>query len=97
MLIGLNFYGYDFSSIKSEAILGRDVVSIMNKKKVDILWDSISKEHYFHYRDSKNIQHTIYYQTLKSIQERLDFAEENNIGIAIWELGQGLDYFFDLL
>eukprot|EP01080_Neovahlkampfia_damariscottae_P000429 gene430-6842_t len=96
LLIGLNFYGYDYSNIKVDTILGRDVVPIMKDKKVELTWDALNKEHHFQYTDSKNTVHTIYYPTLKSIEERLKFAEENNLGVAIWELGQGLDFFFDL-
>jgi chitinase domain-containing protein 1 len=94
-LIGLNFYGYDFSKT-AEPILGKSFVEILKEKKSEIMWDENAKEHYFHYQDKNNQRHTVYYPSLKSIKERLDFAEKHNLGVAIWELGQGLDYFFDL-
>ena len=49
------------------------------------------------YVDEKAKLHTVYYPTLKFLAERIALAKKVKCGIAIWELGQGLDYFFDLL
>ena len=49
------------------------------------------------YKDEKGISHSIYYPSLLFLKERIDLAKKLHCGISIWELGQGLDYFMDLL
>ncbi|KAM7274952.1 hypothetical protein ACFE04_016818 [Oxalis oulophora] len=99
IFLGINFYGNDF--ILSEdsgggAITGRDYLSILEKHKPVIQWEKKSSEHFFYY-DDKNIKHAVFYPSLMSIYTRLEEARSWGTGISIWEIGQGLEYFFDLL
>ena len=47
--------------------------------------------------DNSEYKEQVWYPTLQSIQARLNFAEMHKMGISIWELGQGLEYFNQLL
>lgn len=94
LLMGVNFYGYDYHPMgaKLEPVIGKQYVSLLEKHKPEIRWDSSGAEHFIEYDG-----HTVFYPSLSSIDARLKLARELGFGIAIWETGQGLDYFYNLL
>ncbi|XP_078168862.1 glycosyl hydrolase superfamily protein [Carex rostrata] len=99
IFLGINFYGNDFviaEDLGGGPIIGRDFISILGKHKPTLLWEERSSEHYFFYMHD-NVKHAVFFPTLMSISVRLEEARAWGTGLSIWEIGQGLDYFFDLL
>lgn len=78
------------------AIIGRDYLSLLEKHRPVLHWDEKSAEHFFIYSHD-DLQHAVFYPSLKSISMRLDEALAWGAGLSLWEIGQGLDYFYDLL
>lgn len=70
---------------------------MLEQYKPQLQWEKNSDEHFFLYTDSQHVKHVVFYPSLMSIAKRLEEAHSSGAGISIWEIGQGLDYFFDIL
>lgn len=100
IFIGINFYGNDFSlsgGLGGGPITGREYLSLLERYRPSLQWEINSAEHYFVYTGDQNDRHVVFYPSLLSIAKRLEEAHTWRAGISIWEIGQGLDYFFDIL
>jgi len=99
IFLGINFYGNDFLLSRGSgggAITGRDFVHLLEKYKPSLQWDEKSLEHFFIY-SHEGVRHAVFFPTLMSLSVRLDEARNWGTGLSIWEIGQGLDFFFDVL
>lgn len=97
ILLGLNFYGNSYTANGGGPIVGTEYVELLKNAKSNqaLSYNNNTAENYVEIRTSQGAK-KIFFPTLYSIQRRLDLAREFGTGIAIWELGQGLDYFYDL-
>jgi chitinase domain-containing protein 1 len=97
ILMGMPMYGYDYEKGKpSEAILGNTFIKYLEQEKPKLRWDKDAHEHWFTFQRG-GIKHTVYYPTLRNIMDRVKIANELGVGISIWEIGQGLPYFYEAL
>ncbi|CAG4956698.1 unnamed protein product [Parnassius apollo] len=98
ILLGLNFYGNSYTANGGGPIVGTEYIELLKNAKTNqvVTYNNNTAENYIEVRTSQGAK-KIFFPTLYSIQKRLDLAREYGTGVAIWELGQGLDYFYDLL
>jgi chitinase domain-containing protein 1 len=98
LLGGVNLYANDFAPENGGGpIIADGVLALLKSKKPKIVWDEKSKEHRFDYQVN-GVQHRVWFPTLQYIQQRIETATTVvGGGLSFWELGQGMDYFYDLL
>lgn len=89
VLLGINFYGYEHD----KPILGKDFKKVLETEKGQVQWNEDFKEQLLTRIDGR----VIYYPSKESIRVRTELAIKYETGIAIWELGQGLEEFFEVL
>ncbi|KAG2524888.1 hypothetical protein JM16_004757 [Phytophthora kernoviae] len=95
ILLGIPFYGYD----NNDPIIGRTYIESLKENDVaKIRWDATAHECQHVYTSvGTGSPHVVFYPCLQFLQDRLALYQEFDVGAAIWELGQGLDFFYDLL
>ncbi|XP_055386382.1 chitinase domain-containing protein 1 [Condylostylus longicornis] len=95
ILLGLNMYGYDYTPDGGGAIIGSQFLDLLKHVKKRLIYDEHDVENFFEVKTQSG-RHIVFYPTLHSLHSRIKLAEELGVGLSLWEMGQGLDYFYDL-
>lgn len=71
---------------------------------MEVRWVEASQEPLFKWKEraeeggkARTTQHFLYYPLPRSLGLRLAEARARGMGVAVWEAGQGVDCFYDLL
>ncbi|KAL3103622.1 hypothetical protein niasHT_026816 [Heterodera trifolii] len=90
ILMGLNFYGYDRTNGQSTALLGNQFIELLSSSDAKLSFEANVGEHRLTFGNNG----IAYYPSIKSIALRLKLAQTMGLGgVAIWDIGQGLDHF----
>lgn len=99
VLVGLAMYGHHDPRGDGvpKALTGNTYVTLLKQHQPRMLLDRKAGEHLFRYPgELPGSRARCYYPTLWSVAQRLRVAAEEGAGAALWEVGQGLDYWYDL-
>lgn len=98
-MVGLPFFGMDFGGSNNAPtyVEGMKFIQTLNESKVSPKYLQVYDETAYFYSRSKS-SHQMFYPSLQDLDVRMKLIDKENIaGFGIWELAQGLPYFFDLL
>jgi spore germination protein YaaH len=98
IFMGIPLYGYDWISPGRAQVIGFERAhQVARRFGAPLKWDAQQHSTYFTYqiRDQK---HTVYFEDLRSLKEKLDLAVAQGIGgIAIWEMNLSYTRFWEVL
>ena len=96
----LPLLGWDFTlpdGAPSASVDGARFLALLREHRPTRFdWHAEAYEHVWSYMKDDR-RHSVYYPSLKSLAERLGMMRSLGVGVALYELGTGLDFFWDLL
>jgi hypothetical protein len=97
IVVGLPLFGFDFTPQGRRHVFGDDIHMLCRTQKVRIVWIKALREHGIFFSDGKQ-QHAMYYPTPFFLKDRFDTCVQKKFaGFGLWEIAQGMPYFFDVL
>jgi chitinase domain-containing protein 1 len=103
VMMGIPFYGYRYDTkptpkSRPNAIVGHELIKLLKADpNAEVKYHEQWSEHSMVVKDENGVEQEVFYPTLHFIQARLDLAHSLGCSVSVWEIGQGLDYFYDLL
>jgi spore germination protein YaaH len=96
--MGIPLYGYDWSERGgAKAISYPTALELARRYGAPIQWDERQTSSYFIY-ETRGIRHTVYFEDLRSLTEKLDLASGKGIkGVALWEMNLSYPSFWEAL
>lgn len=87
IVMGVPLYGYDWiQGNGAKAISYRRATELARRMGAPLQWDAQQHSTFFRY-SSEGKQHTVYFEDLRSLKEKLDLVIQRGIkGVALWEM-----------
>lgn len=101
ILLGFPNYGYDWAlpyergMTVAETISNRQAVELAIQYGAEIVFDQTARSPYFYYTDESGISHVVWFENLRSANEKAALAAESGIrGLGIWTIMRPFPGFF---
>ncbi|HVJ49361.1 glycosyl hydrolase family 18 protein [Desulfitobacterium sp.] len=85
--LGVPLYGYDWvQGNRAKVVSHRRATELARRFGAPLRWDAQQHSTFFRY-ESEGKQHTVYFEDVRSLKEKLDLATRRGIkGVALWEM-----------
>ncbi len=99
ILLGMASYGYDWpAGTQATTVTAQKLAAVMSKYDVEERFDLESMSPTYTYVTETGISHQIWMENERSLQEKWNLAEENNLGgISFWRIGTGFNDLYNVI
>ena len=93
IFLGIPNYGYDWTlpyvkgESRARSISNVEAVRIAAENNAEIQYDSAAQSPWFRYYDGNGVQHEVWFEDVRSIQQKFGLVSENGLrGAGYWNL-----------
>ncbi|KAI9282463.1 glycoside hydrolase superfamily [Umbelopsis sp. AD052] len=103
LLVGINMFGMAYQQGENpQPMVMNSIIGLLREmheqgSTLDLVWDKEAEEHSVDISEDDGLTEgpTVWFPTPKYIKNRIHLAEDWGVGLSLWEVGQGLDSFYD--